>query len=138
MNSVTASANLTVGAGGSCSAPKNRQRLTSFCEGRVGVSSQRFYASCGFKGAHRYIGKQRLHAILPFSVYSPKPSVLRRFAMRDGENIPEKIVVISICYTATMVRHGAPRLERAKGIEPSYAAWEAAVLPLNYARKILI
>jgi hypothetical protein len=26
------------------------------------------------------------------------------------------------------------QLERAKGIEPSYAAWEAAVLPLNYAR----
>ena len=26
-------------------------------------------------------------------------------------------------------------LERAKGIEPSYAAWEAAVLPLNYARR---
>jgi hypothetical protein len=26
-------------------------------------------------------------------------------------------------------------LERAKGIEPSYAAWEAAVLPLNYARE---
>ena len=26
-------------------------------------------------------------------------------------------------------------LERVKGIEPSYAAWEAAVLPLNYARK---
>jgi hypothetical protein len=28
----------------------------------------------------------------------------------------------------------AKYLERAKGIEPSYAAWEAAVLPLNYAR----
>jgi hypothetical protein len=27
-------------------------------------------------------------------------------------------------------------MERAKGIEPSYAAWEAAVLPLNYARDI--
>ena len=26
-------------------------------------------------------------------------------------------------------------LERAKGIEPSYSAWEADVLPLNYARK---
>ena len=26
-------------------------------------------------------------------------------------------------------------VERAKGIEPSYAAWEAAVLPLNYARE---
>ena len=25
-------------------------------------------------------------------------------------------------------------LERAKGIEPSYTAWEAVVLPLNYAR----
>jgi hypothetical protein len=27
-------------------------------------------------------------------------------------------------------------LERVKGIEPSYAAWEAAVLPLNYTRFI--
>ena len=25
-------------------------------------------------------------------------------------------------------------MERAMGIEPTYAAWEAAVLPLNYAR----
>ncbi len=25
-------------------------------------------------------------------------------------------------------------MERAKGIEPSYKAWEAFVLPLNYAR----
>ena len=29
-------------------------------------------------------------------------------------------------------------LERTEGIEPSYAAWEAAVLPLNYARMRLI
>ena len=28
----------------------------------------------------------------------------------------------------------AQALERVKGIEPSYAAWEAAVLPLNYTR----
>ena len=27
-------------------------------------------------------------------------------------------------------------MERAKGIEPSYEAWEASVLPLNYARVI--
>jgi hypothetical protein len=26
------------------------------------------------------------------------------------------------------------KLERVKGIEPSYEAWEAAVLPLNYTR----
>ena len=29
-------------------------------------------------------------------------------------------------------------LERVKGIEPSYAAWEAAVLPLNYTRVIAL
>ena len=28
------------------------------------------------------------------------------------------------------------KLERVKGIEPSYAAWEAAVLPLNYTRTV--
>jgi hypothetical protein len=28
-------------------------------------------------------------------------------------------------------------LERAKGIEPSYEAWEASVLPLNYTRTAL-
>lgn len=28
-------------------------------------------------------------------------------------------------------------LERVKGIEPSYAAWEAAVLPLNYTRMVI-
>src|SRR5262245_28595730 len=29
---------------------------------------------------------------------------------------------------------GRDSVERVKGIEPSYAAWEAAVLPLNYTR----
>jgi hypothetical protein len=40
------------------------------------------------------------------------------------------------CKTAdkTVSQSSAKPLERAKGIEPSYAAWEAAVLPLNYAR----
>ncbi len=32
-------------------------------------------------------------------------------------------------------RKGLKKNERVKGIEPSYAAWEAAVLPLNYTRK---
>ena len=27
-------------------------------------------------------------------------------------------------------------VERVKGIEPSYEAWEAAVLPLNYTRVV--
>ena len=30
------------------------------------------------------------------------------------------------------------KLERAKGIEPSYPAWEAGILPLNYARFIFL
>ena len=34
------------------------------------------------------------------------------------------------------VRHEAKHLERVKGIEPSYEAWEAAVLPLNYTRDL--
>ena len=29
----------------------------------------------------------------------------------------------------------APKMERVKGIEPSYPAWKAGVLPLNYTRK---
>ena len=30
------------------------------------------------------------------------------------------------------------KLERVKGIEPSYSAWEAAALPLSYTRIALI
>ncbi len=33
-----------------------------------------------------------------------------------------------------MSQMGCTFLERVKGIEPSYEAWEASVLPLNYAR----
>ena len=29
-------------------------------------------------------------------------------------------------------------MERAKGIEPSSQAWEARILPMNYARKMYI
>ena len=36
--------------------------------------------------------------------------------------------------TARGLRLLQKNLERAKGIEPSYEAWEASVLPLNYAR----
>jgi hypothetical protein len=32
-------------------------------------------------------------------------------------------------------RRSASENERVKGIEPSCAAWEAAVLPLNYTRR---
>jgi hypothetical protein len=32
------------------------------------------------------------------------------------------------------LRQAKKRVERVKGIEPSYEAWEASVLPLNYTR----
>jgi hypothetical protein len=35
---------------------------------------------------------------------------------------------------AGLVQQTVHQLERVKGIEPSYEAWEAAVLPLNYTR----
>ena len=34
----------------------------------------------------------------------------------------------------TSIKVAIIKMERVKGIEPSYAAWEAAVLPLNYTR----
>ncbi len=38
-------------------------------------------------------------------------------------------------FRRTLAPAGATRQkQRVKGIEPSYAAWEAAVLPLNYTR----
>jgi hypothetical protein len=65
-------------------------------------------------------------------------------------NFISKFFVFKKCRQGTLCRIAAPQralqllpapqrlppqvLERAKGIEPSYAAWEAAVLPLNYAR----
>jgi len=35
-----------------------------------------------------------------------------------------------------LIFKGKNKVERVKGIEPSYAAWEAAVLPLNYTRNV--
>ncbi len=40
-------------------------------------------------------------------------------------------------YAVCEGKSGGEKSERVKGIEPSYAAWEAAVLPLNYTRKRL-
>ena len=38
-------------------------------------------------------------------------------------------IILDFCGTSQI-----DAVERVKGIEPSYEAWEAAVLPLNYAR----
>jgi hypothetical protein len=38
---------------------------------------------------------------------------------------------------AALVITSQRKMERVKGIEPSYEAWEASVLPLNYTRSVL-
>jgi hypothetical protein len=53
-------------------------------------------------------------------------------SMRDEKNI---IQIQSLGISSQSDEPGMERyLERVKGIEPSYEAWEAAVLPLNYTR----
>ena len=54
--------------------------------------------------------------------------------LRDGE-LTWQLAPLSIYCDRDhrVLRSG--NVERVKGIEPSYAAWEAAVLPLNYTRK---
>jgi hypothetical protein len=43
-------------------------------------------------------------------------------------------VVVLACTNNGCGYTGAFEVERVEGIEPSYAAWKAAVLPLNYTR----
>jgi hypothetical protein len=39
-----------------------------------------------------------------------------------------------VCIADPYMLYRSHEMERVKGIEPSYEAWEAAVLPLNYTR----
>ena len=42
---------------------------------------------------------------------------------------------IQLSYWRMSIKRFWVKLERVKGIEPSYPAWKAGVLPLNYTRK---
>ena len=61
--------------------------------------------------------------------------------MQGAEKIPQRRIS-SICKQGIFLQRSSwgeiwisrGVLERVNGIEPSYAAWEAAVLPLNYTR----
>ena len=46
----------------------------------------------------------------------------------------KRIQMIATSKTEGTIIVSSVSLERAKGIEPSYPAWKAGVLPLNYAR----
>ena len=59
-------------------------------------------------------------------------------ALRRGLNLGEPSWGMRDRQRAGNRRPAFGKLERAKGIEPSYTAWEAVVLPLNYARNRLL
>ena len=58
----------------------------------------------------------------------------------EGTRTPGLLLRRQLLYPAELLAHISLRLvvkklERVKGIEPSYPAWKAGVLPLNYTRK---
>ncbi len=70
-------------------------------------------------------------------VYGLKSPGCRRIAADYGRTSKRGKVFVGNDLQTLLDFCGSPQIdtvERVKGIEPSYAAWEAAVLPLNYTR----
>ncbi len=67
-------------------------------------------------------------------VYS-KPRGL--FGTPEGTRTPGLLLRRQLLYPTELLAHirRDPLLERVMGIEPTYPAWKAGVLPLNYTRK---
>ena len=90
-----------------------------------------------WNAAQRYRRDQREAEVpLPFSLASallriPESTTVGQRVFTRGQGKHRRKVSDASTLLVTGARNP---LERAKGIEPSYAAWEAAVLPLNYAR----
>ena len=58
----------------------------------------------------------------------------------EGTRTPGLLLRRQLLYPTELLAHmpqtrGLVQLERVKGIEPSYPAWKAGVLPLNYTRR---
>jgi hypothetical protein len=73
---------------------------------------------------------------MPASGYQIKLERAKQKARLDGMILANKIVLQRNEMGGAQNRSGdfSQVLERVMGIEPTYAAWEAAVLPLNYTR----
>ena len=58
------------------------------------------------------------------------------FGTPRGIRTPDLLLRRQLLYPAELLAHiaDAAYMERAMGIEPTYPAWKAGVLPLNYAR----
>ena len=61
------------------------------------------------------------------------PTLTNSEELPDFSSDARRAFIYAVCEG----KSGVEKNERVKGIEPSYAAWEAAVLPLNYTRKRL-
>src|SRR6185312_3008829 len=105
-------------------------------------SSSRWSRCMGAAKARGCIGCSTSAKCLPASSPSmisraPRPPKTARWPSRGPRTLGD--VMKSLFQRSRLLEAGVwfsadMGLERAKGIEPSYAAWEAAVLPLNYAR----
>ena len=71
---------------------------------------------------------------LPDEALAPEGPQLPADDARDGQIVTaggfDRLGLTDFSYLTITCRD----VERVKGIEPSYEAWEAAVLPLNYTR----
>ena len=65
----------------------------------------------------------------------------KNFGLYEKNNNLLRFKMVQIALFYFIIKSGkhlmlAAFLERVKGIEPSYPAWEAGVLPLNYTRTL--
>jgi hypothetical protein len=71
--------------------------------------------------------------IPPYNAWSPFDA-----GAPGGTRTPGLLLRRQLLYPAELLAHiqGPQKMERVKGIEPSYPAWKAGILPLNYTRKL--
>jgi hypothetical protein len=86
------------------------------------------------KGKRRQLKAESVRALPP---HDP-PLRARRLAEEAGKviltRIPAKMALSPVPAKQYWKFQSLGRLERVKGIEPSYSAWKAAALPLSYTR----
>ena len=75
---------------------------------------------------------------LPTELIPPYSSSLQALARQEGLEPPAYCLEGSCSIRLSYWRIFRPsrKLERVKGIEPSYPAWKAGILPLNYTRRL--
>ena len=75
---------------------------------------------------------------LPTELIPPYFPSLQALARQEGLEPPAYCLEGSCSIRLSYWRRSVPSvwLERVKGIEPSYPAWKAGILPLNYTRRL--